>query len=512
MAVQVKLAPTAQPVRRARSSWVAVAAVVALTALVARLIPLVSGGGFFGLGNYDDGVYFAAAIAFVHGEMPYRDFVLLHPPGIVLALTPFAALGRVLGEGVGWAAARLAWMLLGALSAVLVARILRPAGLTAALVGGLCYAVLYPAVYVETSTQLHGVANTFLLVGLALVVPRLDGRRASMLMLLIGGVFLAAGTTVKIWQVAAVAVVLAWQLRTQGVRRAAQVLLGFVLGGLAICLPFFLADPRAMWHDVVGAQLGRPGTGVEVLVRMQDIVGLRQYDTENALVPVVATVGVLVALVLAWRHASARLGVLLLVVLTAVLLVSPSWFQHYAALTAPPLALVVGAAAQTVTDWLRSLGNLAAVGATEVMVVVLLGYEVAFGVMSYGTVFPGRTLGRAVADLPGCVTTDHPATLIEMDVFGRNLDRGCAAMVDLNGYSYAMERTSGSPLPRRNDKIWQDLAMRHFCSGSTSIIIKYVNNNTLSKPNIASVKEWPVLDKVGKFKLLAPQAASCPTG
>ncbi len=34
--------------------------------------------------GYDDGVYLGAAIRFVNGVLPYRDFALLHPPGIVL--------------------------------------------------------------------------------------------------------------------------------------------------------------------------------------------------------------------------------------------------------------------------------------------------------------------------------------------------------------------------------------------------------------------------------------------
>ena len=37
------------------------------------------------------------------GRMPYRDYVLLHPPGLVFLLTPFAALGRLVGDANGWA-------------------------------------------------------------------------------------------------------------------------------------------------------------------------------------------------------------------------------------------------------------------------------------------------------------------------------------------------------------------------------------------------------------------------
>ena len=53
-------------------------------------------------------------------------------------------------------------MLLGTVNAVMVSRILRPMGLVGAALGGLGYAVLYPAVYVEWTTQLQGLASTLL--------------------------------------------------------------------------------------------------------------------------------------------------------------------------------------------------------------------------------------------------------------------------------------------------------------------------------------------------------------
>jgi hypothetical protein len=51
-------------------------------AFAVRLIPVLRGGGLFGFGNYDDGVYYAAATGLVHGRLPYQDFLLLHPPGM----------------------------------------------------------------------------------------------------------------------------------------------------------------------------------------------------------------------------------------------------------------------------------------------------------------------------------------------------------------------------------------------------------------------------------------------
>jgi alpha-1,2-mannosyltransferase len=61
-----------------------------------------------------------------NGRMPYRDFLLLHPPGIPLALQPFAALGAVTGDPLAMESARVAFMLLGAGSSLLIHRILLP--------------------------------------------------------------------------------------------------------------------------------------------------------------------------------------------------------------------------------------------------------------------------------------------------------------------------------------------------------------------------------------------------
>ena len=62
----------------------AVVAVVAVVAFTARVGVVLRGEGFHALAGYDQGVYYAAADAFVHGRLPYVGFLLLHPPGIVL--------------------------------------------------------------------------------------------------------------------------------------------------------------------------------------------------------------------------------------------------------------------------------------------------------------------------------------------------------------------------------------------------------------------------------------------
>src|SRR3954467_6124813 len=100
---------------------------IALLAFAARLLPTLHGGGLGGIDDYDEGVYFAGAQALTAGRLPYRDFVLLHPPGIILLLTPFAMLARILSDHRAFEIARLTFMALGSINAVLTAAVARRA-------------------------------------------------------------------------------------------------------------------------------------------------------------------------------------------------------------------------------------------------------------------------------------------------------------------------------------------------------------------------------------------------
>lgn len=171
--------PVARPARLALRSGAAgldverllAVLVIFSVAVAARLVPTLRGSGLFGLQFYDDGVHYAAATGLVHGRLPYRSFLLLHPPGILLVLAPFAEAARWLGDARGFATARLAFMVLGGVNALLVSRYLRPVGVAAAWLGGLFYALFWPSVYSEHTVLLEGPANTCLLVALLLLAP-----------------------------------------------------------------------------------------------------------------------------------------------------------------------------------------------------------------------------------------------------------------------------------------------------------------------------------------------------
>jgi len=176
-------------------TWTGIGLGVGIVAFLIRLVPVLRGGGLKGFYNYDPAVYYAAAVGMAHGLMPYRDFLLLHAPGVPVALLPFALIGLQTTDSTGMALARLAIMVMGSVSAVLVTRVLKPVGAGAAVIGGLAYAVYWPAVYVERAAWLEGFGSflTILAMLLILGVPRFRERHPRWAMVLAGASLSVAG-------------------------------------------------------------------------------------------------------------------------------------------------------------------------------------------------------------------------------------------------------------------------------------------------------------------------------
>ena len=77
----------------------------------------------FGVLEYDDGVYYAAARLLLDSYLPYSDFSIVHPPGVSLVLLPAAVFGYLLGDTIGMVAGRVEMQLVVALNIVLVYRL-----------------------------------------------------------------------------------------------------------------------------------------------------------------------------------------------------------------------------------------------------------------------------------------------------------------------------------------------------------------------------------------------------
>src|SRR5215467_12524918 len=87
----------------------ALSAVITTATLLAvglRLYDLSRPDFLLGINEYDEGTDFGSAVRLVHGALPYRDFIMVHPPGITLLMFPVALATRVMGTDTGMAVAR----------------------------------------------------------------------------------------------------------------------------------------------------------------------------------------------------------------------------------------------------------------------------------------------------------------------------------------------------------------------------------------------------------------------
>jgi alpha-1,2-mannosyltransferase len=496
-------AQSVAPDRSASRAWLWAVA-VAVTAFLFRLVPVLRGGGLVGMGNYDDGVYYASATGLVHGLLPYRDFLLLHPPGMPLLLAPFALVAQLTSDSYGFAAARVGWMLLGAANAILIWKILRPIGLVAAAFGGFGYAVFHPAVYSDKSTLLESPATTALLIAILLLQPLARADSLPPGRAIVAGALLGLAMTIKIWGVVTLLIVLGWLLLLRRSRVALRVLIASAAATTVICLPFFAAAPTAMWNQIVRDQLMRGLGVVPTLERLDRMVGLG-FITRSY--PAAVTVAVVVVLLgcaaLAWSYREARLPVLLMLGQGLYLLIIPVWFPHFAGFTAAPIALTAGAAIGRLIVLVpaRPAQIAVAVGAAAALLVYATGWVG----LTYHSRLPDQFRALAIAS-PGCITSDDPTALVATDTLSRNVSRGCRFIADFGGHSHDMAAAAGVLVQRNNNQAFQRFALDHLRSGSVTILIRYSGGRGFNKQTTAVLEQWPLLARSGRYQVRQPVA------
>ncbi len=499
----------------ARAGLIAACLGVGAVTFAVRLFTVLRSAGLYGYGNYDDGVYFAASIALVHGRLPYRDFLLLHPPGIALALSPFAGLAGLIGEPDAFAVARLCWMGLGAVSAALVVTILWPRTRFGAIAGGGFYAFFYPAVFVERLTVLEAPQTLALLLALLVLTRATAGTARSDRSWrrpwpwLGAGLLLGLLPDLKIWGVLIVVIVLGWVGVSSGWRRTVQTVVGVAVSGLGAYLPFFLHGPAPMWRMLVLDQLGRADASFGPATRLMAVAGLQRYDAFHPTPAplIVAVVGLVAVIALGLTVPWARIFVVLLAGGTALLVSTPAWFQHYAALVSAPLALLVGAVVGELTSRLWRWRPVRWV-VPALFVVVLVGYAVPLGSLHLNARFPQAALAVA-ARTDGCVTSDDPTNLIELDVLGRNLDRGCPVVIDLGGYAYDL-KVDGREIGRKANPAWQREALTYLGSGSITVLsrLNTPQYNAFTPASKRIIASWTELTHVGRTVVRTPETDS----
>lgn len=501
------------------SRWSVLAVVaVAVVAFSVRLTLTMRGGGLSGSNGYDDSVYVAAATALVHGRLPYRDFVLLHPPGILLALAPFAGLAQLVSDRTAQEVARLAFMALGAVNALLAMRLGNRFGRVAGFVSGVVYAVSYPALFAERTTTLEALGNTAVLFALGLLADparrklqtgsarRWVGRWHWPSRVLVGaGVALGLGATVKIWGVAALVVLAAWVGLVAGWRAAVWLVSAGGATIAAVCLPFYLAAPGAMWRMVVVDQLGRPRSLSSVESRLTTIAGLSVW--RPILPPILLQVAFLVlmallvvAIVVAARTVDAQVVVVLLIAHLGVLLASPNGYLHYATLAWAPGAVVLGIAADRGWQRLHAAGRQRLARVCLAAALTAAGLYGAPGVVIGKGLPLNRALAVAAVRIPGCITADDPTYLIAMNVLSRDYRNGCPVWIDPTGI--AIDRAgwgARKPYASRSNPLWQESVMAYLLSGDATMVERGATN--LNRASSTKISKLPVIVSKGGFAL-----------
>ncbi|WP_143448508.1 glycosyltransferase 87 family protein [Kineosporia sp. A_224] len=482
---------------------------VAGLALWARLAAVGRGAGTAGMQGYDDGVYFSAAEALAFGRMPYRDFVLLHPPGIVVAALPFGWLARLTDDPTGMAAARVAWAFVGAANAALVTVTARRFGVVAAVTAGALYAVWPPVVRYETSTYLEALGTLAVLGCLALLTARSVATRPRLQVA--AGLALGLAPAVKIWGVVPVVVVLGWVLLTLGARPLGRVVAGAAASATLVCLPFFVQAPGAMWRMVVTDQLGRGSTPEGTVERLQRLAALGTIGgvpdgtlrgaTSGGVVALCVAV---VAAVLACTWREGALAVALTAACVLVVVLSPSFFDHYTSLVVPYAALVLAAAVGALTRWRPAVPTVVAAGA-----VATCWMWTASSTLVTDRPFPAAELRPALAGAR-CVTADSPMALVALDVLGRDLRNGCRVAIDVSGATYDSAalplRPDGRAVVRSQNPHWQRYLMDYLGTGDATLLVRGTADN-LSPASRQLFRSWPTVVSRGGYRVRAPRPA-----
>ncbi len=428
-------------------------------ALAARVVPFLVPGTLFGGINSDDGVHWGLATYLLDGRLPYRDFVFLHPPGIGIVLAPFAALGDVIGSRDAFALARLAVIALGVVNTALVATLGRRLwGPRAALVAGGVYALAPAALNAERTLLLEPVVNVFALLGLLALLSG-PTRRAAV----VAGLLFGCALSVKLFGAVFPIVAVTWLLMRGQRERARDLAAATAAGFVVICGPIVAAAPRAFWDQVFWSQVSRPPFGYRSRwLRLADMTGLgpvfgRARDFQGletvlggspARIPVwlvVLVVGaVLPALAYSLRRPRLReaegLVALVLAATVVAFLVSPTYFSHYAAVVAAPMALLTGRWTQAFAARTSAPDPRRRVAVATVVALTVVG---AVPVLRAGEPQPdvGSLIAAAVPE-GRCVVSDAVTAAAFAERFGSPAP--CPAVVDQRGTALVMPEPAGN--------------------------------------------------------------------
>ena len=473
------------PQQGRRPAWLTpVNLVIIITTLVAfglRLYYQYTRPGFLlGVAEYDDGPYFGSAIRFVHGSMPYKDFILVQPPGITLLMSPVGLLTYWTGTAWGLAIGRILTMLAGTAGVALAGLLVRHRGVLAALLTCGIMAIYSDGVAASHTILVEPWLVLFCLAG-ALAVFDGDKITASTRRLVWGGVLFGFAGAVEAWAIVPVLVLAA--LCLPRLKRAAIYIGGVAAGFLIPVLPFALAGPSQFYRSLITAQVGYRAHAlrVPVLFRLRNMIGLPYalgWHQTTLLLAVLALVIFVIAVqaaAVAVRHqppptldwfamASAAL-------IVAMFLWPPQFHYHFAQFLAPFMALTIALPVSRLlcgarqdglaVSWPHTSGPKAA---HRLGVAIAAVSAVALAVVAVAQLRFESAAARVIGPIPAavdrlippgaCVLTDQVSVTLAANRFV-STDPNCPKLVDSLGTTLALSdglnpRTGAAKVPRVN--------------------------------------------------------------
>jgi alpha-1,2-mannosyltransferase len=439
-------------------TWVWVLAGAVAVAAVVRAYQLARPGLLLGVTEYDDGGYFGSAVRLLNGVMPYRDFVMVQPPGITLLMAPAAALSKLgLGTATAMAAGRIATSVASVASVAVAGFVVRHRGVLAVLVTCGVMAVYPDSVAAAHTVLVEPWLTLFCLLGTwgvfaAGVVTRSWPR------LCLAGVTFGFAGAVEGWAIVPVLLVLTVIAGTgvggtrMRLRRAGVFAAGVTAGFVVPVAPFAAASPRGLYRSVIVAQIGsRPterGPGVPLVTRLQHMAGLTDFHlTSHAVVFIAVAIAVLIVglTAAAWvltRRPPPPLDAFVLATtgaIVAMFLLPHQFYYHFGAFLIPFLAMAIALPAARIIEavtttapaagWLRW----AIPALTAAVLVGFTGRLVASEGKLRPAVSPAAIARIARPVPPGaCVVSDQPSLLLMANRFTSDVP-GCTAIVDLLG-------------------------------------------------------------------------------
>jgi hypothetical protein len=360
-------AESRQPARWTRPDPVT-AAIVIMTALglALRLYQLSRPDYLIGVTEYDDGTDFGSAVLLIHGDLPYRDFIMVQPPGITLLMAPVALVTKGIGTAWGMGVGRILTALAGAAAVAMGGLLVRHRGLLAVIATCGILAVYPAAVQAAHTVLLEPWLVLFCLAGMLAVFDR-DGL-ASTRRLVWGGVAFGFAGAIKVWAILPVLVILVLILaarQPRSSRRAGAYAAGVLAGFAVPVLPFAALAPGTFYRSVIVAQLVRvDSVRIPLGYRLHEMTGLTDITGLTSTLVLSLLSLLILALIIGPSVAASRLTgerpplleqfALAATALTIIAFLWPAdFYYHYAGFLAPFLALAIALPVARFVDALR---------------------------------------------------------------------------------------------------------------------------------------------------------------